>query len=76
MIRKLLFCIIFIYFGSFLVQGQPNYQAINADFQKKVTENYQVNFQNFGKLPLYDNPEQRKKILQLEKDGKTVDRKF
>lgn len=69
--KKIIFCIVFLYIGSYWVQGQPNYQSINADFQKKVTENYQLNFQNFGKLAFFENYEARKKIIQLEKDGKT-----
>lgn len=71
MIRKIFFCLLFLYFGSFWAQGQPNYQSINADFQKKVNETYQVNFKNFGNIPFYNNPDQRKRIGQLEKDGKT-----
>ena len=73
MIRKITFWILFLYFGSFSVHSQPNYQSINTDFQKKVNQNYQVNFKNFGKIPFYNNPDQRKRIGQLEKDGKTSD---
>jgi outer membrane protein OmpA-like peptidoglycan-associated protein/Tol biopolymer transport system component len=67
---KILFCIIFIQWGASFTLGQPNYQSINANFQKKISESYQVNFGNFGKLPFFENNEMRKKIIQLEKEGK------
>lgn len=73
MIRKIIFCILFLYFGSNSILGQPNYQSINTDFQKKVNQNYQVNFKNYGNIPFYNNPDQRKRIGQLEKEGKTTE---
>ena len=73
MIRKIFFCVFFIYLGLPKGFSQPNYQSINADFQKKVEENYQVTFKNFGIIPFYNQPEQRKKIAQLDQEGKIAE---
>lgn len=67
--KYLIAFIFYLLLGSFFIQAQNDYQSIQTNFEKKVGENYQATFKNFGTLAFFENSEGRKKIIQFEKEG-------